>query len=1340
MKAKKIISLLLTASILLTTIIFVPFAVHAGFSISASDWTAIEKDMVIMLNDEYYFDGKSIEVGKCPAEGYYGPENERYVYAGGANKIDIGRTPYHDDKVNGFELKNAANQMMGVKVKKNATVSLYYRAGGANRTIYMMNSQIKDGWNEDSVTVYASADQSTKTLTYTFQEDSTVYIAASGPFHLGAIEVIYPSTGKQILHLPFNDGSSPDISLSDSYSFEEGQSDKAIKLSGGYGTLNEFPFTNDFTMSMWVKPDQLSRNSAEQLFSFGVDNNNCIFMTPDDGKGLTRLTFSTNGNSEVLSFGSPFIEGMWTHVAISLRNGVACVYIDGVFKTSITVSAKPFLFKEGNANYIGRSQTNTALTYKGVIDEVRVYDYTMTHEQIIEVVKGDMNDMIKADDIFASTTAGIRPRLPMTANITYDNGMQAVAKVVWDNFDTFMIAGDYTVTGKVFILDNITSVTAHISVENEAIANGYSVGHNINYGNSVGVNFVSGEFEIFTENTEELTGYIAVYSEDGSLYSVNTKDVIPQANQLTTFTVDMNMKSQLAEEGCTVKLFLWKKESQEPITTGKSRNIKKTSNGMYGDTSSIDVKTGSLFDESRELGYDYITELELDRLLAPLFEVQGISTPNNVKRYGGWEVEVNNKTLAGESLGHWLSSASVMYRETGDDKLLEMINYAIGQIDYLQEESGSYYIGGCKEETFQKAFAADPEWVQGYWVPWYGVHKIYKGLIDSYYYADNKCALKILKKFADWAADGTARLTDAEMQTMLKPEHGGMNEVFAELYEITGDEFYEYTSKRFTQNSFLDPLIRGIDDLSAKHANTQIPKVIGAAKLYEAKSNQYPEYKNASQNFWRFVANDRSYAIGGNSIAERFETLGAESLGIKTSETCNTFNMLKLTELLYSWDHNSTYMDYYETALYNHILGSQDPETGSKMYFVSLLQGHHRIYEEKYECWWCCTGTGMENPSRYARTIYYEDNNDLYVNMYIPNTYTWKEKGLTMQMETNYPYSDEVKFYILEGNADANINFRAPAWLHGDMKALAKGKEYTSKGGKYLSINDAWQAGDEIIINMPMDITTYYSRSDNKIVYKYGPIVLANRLASLDGVSGVNKYTPKETVLDSVTVDVPYIITNSQTPESLVSVVDREKLIFKIDPKSSSDKKDIILEPFYNIHNNFHNVYWDVDTDSDPYEKELNNITIDRLEPDGQQDEMGHEINEKNSYQGNLTYDKMYNWREAYGSKEAYFAYTMKIDKSLENCLFVRYSGDDTDFSEGAVTYTRSFNIYVDDQLIATQSLNAEKPNDFYDMFYEIPAIYTEGKDEIVVKFTPINETTCAGKYLEMRTTKGKLE
>lgn len=584
------------------------------------------------------------------------------------------------------------------------------------------------------------------------------------------------------------------------------------------------------------------------------------------------------------------------------------------------------------------------------------------------------------------------------------------------------------------------------------------------------------------------------------------------------------------------------------------------------------------FLKSEKIGREYLDGVDIDRLLAPVFEAHGLSAPNNAKRYGGWERKSANNwenspetfSLAGHSLGHFLSAVSECYAQSGDEKLRNKILYIVSQLESVQNVAKSGFIGGCKEDCFAELFDKNlTSWADGYWVPWYNVHKIYKGLTDAYLATCEQTVLSVLLRFADWACNGLSDFSDEEFEQMLECEHGGMNEVFANLYEITKNEKYLRFAEKFTHKKLLSFLAKNEDRLYGWHANTQIPKVTGMAAIYRASPENHREYRLAAESFWKFVTQDRSYAIGGNSDKEHFEEKGKETLSKKTCESCNTYNMMRLCEYLFSFEQKSEYFDWYENALFNHILAQQD-ENGAKMYFVSLLQGHHRTYEEKYKSWWCCTGTGMENPEKYENNIFFFDGGSLYINLYIPSRL--ETDGISLEIDTDYPYSDKISITI-KGNTEIDcLKLRIPEFAHKTAHLRHGTEEFYGIEKGYFTVH-AIKGGDSVELTLPMRVTEYKSREKNVCALKYGPVTLCAPLGKI--TDRVSEYISNELLIDDATIEYPSLLLNGKTAEACVEAVDRERLIFRIPPEYSSLGAPIILKPFFEVKHEFYTVYFD---------------------------------------------------------------------------------------------------------------------------------------------------------------------
>lgn len=748
-----------------------------------------------------------------------------------------------------------------------------------------------------------------------------------------------------------------------------------------------------------------------------------------------------------------------------------------------------------------------------------------------------------------------------------------------------------------------------------------------------------------------------------------------------------------------------------------------------------------LFQTSQHTGERYLLSLDIDRFLAPCYEAHGL-TPRK-ERYAGWEA----RSISGHSLGHFMSALAVTYQATGNATLKQTLDYAVSELAAIQQTTGSGYIGGLSEKAFHIAFRA--EHIGGfnigeYWVPWYSVHKIYRGLIDAYQMTGNELALEVVTRFADWAVEGLNTMTEEQIQTMLLCEHGGMNEVFAQLYGITGTPAYLKAAHQFTHQLILEPLEQEHDELQGRHANTQIPKVIGAAEIYNQDPAQ-TRYRTAARFFWDTTVQHRSYVFGATSISEHYEAKGMESLGIKTGESCCTHNMMHLTKQLFAWNPDSTYMDYYENAIYNHILGTQDPDTGNKTYFASTLQGHYKIYGTRDTAWWCCTGSGMENPGKYAEAIYYEHERDLYVNLYMASELDWASQGLTLKLQTDFPYSEKVTLTITEGSASAHLRLRVPSWLQEPMTATVNGdsaQSYTRLEPGYLSIDRTWAAGDVVSITLPMALRKYTARDDaHKVAFLYGPIVLAGALGS-EGL-------PEDTIIDETalnpkTAAVPVIWTEEEDVRRWINVVDASKLTFELSKEVTSTGEAVKLIPFYAVHHEFYTVYWPLNDEGDALEKALNDLTIDSVQPDGQQDEIGHQLGSNcrgEQYNGSGTNgrNKLYMWREAYGVKDAAFSYRLAVDPDAVNVLCAAYwGGDYLHFEREGVRYERVFSILVDGVVVGEQRIHMNKIGDVFYVTYDIPEEVTRSKECVTVTFQAIGDNGCAGKVTEVRTMRSR--
>ncbi|HEX5652273.1 MAG TPA: glycoside hydrolase family 127 protein, partial [Chitinophagaceae bacterium] len=492
---------------------------------------------------------------------------------------------------------------------------------------------------------------------------------------------------------------------------------------------------------------------------------------------------------------------------------------------------------------------------------------------------------------------------------------------------------------------------------------------------------------------------------------------------------------------------------------------------------------------AQQADLNYILALDPDRLLAPYLKDAGITPLKD--NYSNWE----SSGLNGHTGGHYLSALSLMYAATGMEELSTRLNYMIKWLDSCQQKNGNGYVGGIPDgQAFWKEIAAgNTKAVQSRWVPLYNIHKLYAGLYDAYRLAGNEKAFGILVNLSDWFYNLAQKLTDDQIQEILKTEHGGLNEVFAQVAKITGNKKYLELAIRMSERSILNPLIRQKNELTGKHANTQIPKIIGFKYIADATGK--PDWDSASVFFWNTVINRWTVSIGGNSIREHFHSPDDFSAMVSHNqgpETCNTYNMLKLTQLLYFSDPQTKYMDYYEKALFNHILSSVHPVKSGFVYFTPMRPRHYRVYSQAQESFWCCVGTGMENHAKYGEMIYAHDDNNLFVNLFIASALNWKEKELNLTQYTKFPYEN---FSVLKIQTHEpikmSLKIRKPVWaIEREIKVYVNNKitsNYTVQDN-FITLARTWTNGDEVKIEMPMHVNLEYLPDGSSWAsVKYGP-------------------------------------------------------------------------------------------------------------------------------------------------------------------------------------------------------------------------------------------------------------
>ncbi len=711
----------------------------------------------------------------------------------------------------------------------------------------------------------------------------------------------------------------------------------------------------------------------------------------------------------------------------------------------------------------------------------------------------------------------------------------------------------------------------------------------------------------------------------------------------------------------------------------------------------------------------YLLSLEPDRLLSGFREEAGLQP--KAGKYGGWEAQ----GVAGHTLGHYLSACSRMYQDTGDKRFLDRVNYIVDELARCQQANGDGYVAAIPHgkkifaEIARGEIRSQDFDLNGGWVPWYTLHKEFAGLIDACRFCGSMPALAVATNLANWAQATTKNLTAAQWQKMLVCEQGGMNESLAELYALTGDTNYLGLAEKFYHQAVMDPLAQGDDTLDGLHSNMQIPKTIGAARLYELTGRQ--QYEDIAKFFWDRVALHRSYAIGGNGDAEHFFPTNdfARHVDAATCETCCTYNMLKLSRHLFEWSPNAVVMDFYERALYNDILASQDPETGMFVYLMSLEPGGFKTYSTPHDSFWCCVGSGMENHARYGDAIYFHEAGSLYVNLFIPSELTWRDKHLVLRQETKFPESDSTRLtFKCDQPVRLALKIRWPAWAR-SLTVRINGKQQNLSGQpeSYIALDREWRDGDQVDVSLPLHLhTESLPETTNLVAVLYGPIVLAGEL----GTNGMPPSTYAKDQTKFLRWPAPPCPVFVTAPDSLLEHVQATGRPLTFRTQGIGRPEDVTLVPLYQIHAQRYSVYWNVLTEPEWQAKEarrqaenqrqndLKARLVDELQPGDKQSELDHRVQGEKSDPVEALGRSL---RHAYDG--GWFAYDLAVPTNAPANLMVTYWGGETG--------PRTFDILVDDRKIATQSLHQDDPGHFWDKEYPLPEELTKGTNKVTIKF-----------------------
>lgn len=731
----------------------------------------------------------------------------------------------------------------------------------------------------------------------------------------------------------------------------------------------------------------------------------------------------------------------------------------------------------------------------------------------------------------------------------------------------------------------------------------------------------------------------------------------------------------------------------------------------YGRLQAFDLQQVSLLDgpfrHARELDIQTVLAYEPDRLLSRFRSQAGLEP--RAEPYGGWEGE----SLAGHSLGHYLSACNLLYRSTGNPEFKSRSDQVVAELAACQQADGDGYLGAFdngkaifEEEVARGDIRSQGFDLNGIWAPFYTHHKVLAGLRDAYRLGGNSQALEVARGFADWIGTVLAGLDHDQMQQVLNCEHGGMNEVLVDLYTDTGDVRYLELAGRFYHEAVLQPLAAGRDSLAGLHGNTQFPKLIGLTKRFLAAGDS-TDYQ-AAAFFWDRVVHHHSYVTGGNTNHEYFGRPDQLSMRLspETTETCNVYNMLRLTDLLFQIDPSQEAMDYYERGLLNHILASQNPENGRVTYFLSLAMGGYKAFQDPFS-FTCCVGSGMENHAKYNQNIYYHQQDALWVAQFIASELDWASQGVRVLQQTRFPEEQgSTLVFSMENPTAFALKLRRPYWAGQGLSLRLNGKginpETDSRG--FLHIRRTWEDGDRLEIAMPFGLRTEAMPDNpNRVAVLYGPLVLAGDLGVVEDAAAEQPEL------------VPTLIREEMAPETWLEPSGGANS-FRL--KEGVSDRDLILRPLYALYDRRYTVYWDfyspqqweahreeIRREQEAYGK-LVRETFDFFQPGQMQPERDH------AYKGEDTYVVEMKGRTArQAERGGWFSFEIDIPESVPVDLVFEYWG--------GYTGSKTFDIQVDGQTIATENISGLKDGAFLTRRYAVPGELSGGKKRLLVRISP---------------------
>jgi len=729
---------------------------------------------------------------------------------------------------------------------------------------------------------------------------------------------------------------------------------------------------------------------------------------------------------------------------------------------------------------------------------------------------------------------------------------------------------------------------------------------------------------------------------------------------------------------------------------------------------------GGPLNHAQELNAQYLLKLEPDRMLAFFRKRAGLEP--KAKPYGGWDGD--GKNLTGHIAGHYLSAVSLMWAATGDARFKERADYIVSQLKEVQEAQRDGYLGALangKErfaEVAQGNIRSGGFDLNGLWSPWYVLHKDYAGLRDAYRFAGNRTALDLETKFAAWAEGILVKLNDAQIQKMLNTEFGGMNEVLADLYADTGDKRWLALSYRFEHHAVLDPLKRHQDRLAGLHGNTQVPKLLGSLARFAYTGD--PGDGFAAGFFWDRVAQHHSYATGGHGKDEYFGEPDklSDRVDGRTAETCNVYNMLKMTRKLFALRPDIEYAEFQERALFNHILASIDPEDGRTCYMVNVGRGVQHEYQEMFQSFTCCVGSGMESHALHGDGLYYESGDRLWVNLYAPSTAEWKAAGVNLAMDTTFPEGDSATLKLsLQAPRELTLALRRPSWAGEGFSVKVNGEEIkdSSKPGSYVKLTRNWKSGDTVALALPKTLRLEpLPDNSHRAAILWGPLVLAGNLGPENSFRGRNRNPGA----------VPVLVAAERPVTDWLKPLPDKPGDFR--SHGVGREKDVEFAPFYRLHRRTYAIYWDLFTPADwdkksaeiaaerEHQRKLELATVAFAQPGEMQPERDFNMQGEDT-----STDRVMGRASRRGAK--WFSFDLPVDPSHPTALVVTYYSDEW--------RKRTFDVLVEGQKVGDQIIEKGGPVRFFDVEYAIPSNLVQGKQKVTARFQATNGNEIAAVF-----------